>query len=87
MHHERDKYNLMSIGSLGLALIIGLFAMIKSFLLLIIISFYLIAVSLICEALLLNISFRQLEGIKQLARALVLIILITYLLFFVLRNL
>ncbi|MEI3604263.1 hypothetical protein SPD48_01045 [Pseudogracilibacillus sp. SE30717A] len=87
MQHERDKYNLLSIGSLGLAILIGFIAMIKSTFLLIIVSFYMIAASLICEALLLNISFRQIEGLKQLARAIVLIIFVTYLLFTTMRKL
>lgn len=79
MHHQREKYNQVSIIALLLAVIIGIFSIIKSFHLFILFSFYLLAVSIIAEALFLNISLRQIEGAKQLARGIMLIILVTYL--------
>ncbi|MBO1002094.1 hypothetical protein ACFSKI_05805 [Pseudogracilibacillus auburnensis] len=79
MHHQRDKYNQISIVSLLLAFLIGLFAMIKSYQLIILFSLYLLTLSIVTEALLLNMSLRKTESIKQLIRGLILFILISYL--------
>jgi len=87
MHHQREKYMLVSFISLGLAIIIGIIAILKSHYFFILFSFSLLAISLISDALFLNSSFRQMEGLKQFIRGAMLFILITYLLLYFLKNL
>jgi len=79
MHHQREKYNLVSIISLALAILIGTISLIKASYFFIIFSFYLLAISIISDALLLNMSFRKTEALKQLARGIMLFIFVTFL--------
>jgi len=81
MLHQRDKYNLISIASLGLAILIGIFAMFSSRFYLIIFSFYLIAASIMSDGLFLNMTFRKAEGLMQFMRGIMLFVLVTYIAF------
>lgn len=81
MHRQREKYNQISIVSLLLAFFIGLFAVIKSFYLFILFSLFLLFISLLSDAMLLHISFRKIDGVKQFARGFILFVLFIFLLF------
>jgi len=79
MHHQREKYYLGSLLSLGIAILVGSVAIFKSSYFFMIFCFYLLAISIISDALLLNMMFRKPEGLMQLIRGVVLIILVTFL--------
>lgn len=79
MYRLRDKYVQLSIIALILAIITTFIAIIKSYYLLILFSFLLISISLIAEALFLNIFHRPIESLKQFIRAIIIIILIIFL--------
>lgn len=79
MYHQREKYLQISLITLGLAIIICIIAIFKSYYLLVFLSLLLISISLIAEALLLNLFHRPLESLKQLVRASLIIILLIFL--------
>lgn len=87
MYAQREKYFQISIVSLALAFLIGFIAMIKASYLLILISLYCLAASLISEAFALYISFRHVDGWKQFIRGILLFVFTTYLLFKLIRGL
>ena len=83
MYHQREKYNLISITTLGLSILFGSIAIFKHYYLFVLFSILLIAVSIISDALLLNMSFHKFEGLKQLVRGVMLVLLIIYLFGFI----
>ncbi len=87
MYQQRERYNIVSVITLGLAILIGFIAILKLSFLLVLFSILLIAISIICDALLLNISFQKFEGLKQLARGVILIFLIIFLFVFYVKGL
>jgi|GEM_PF-1816454 len=86
MYHQREKFNKLTIIFLGLAIIIGLIGMIKSFQFFILIALVFIGGSLITEAFYFFISLRQIDSLKQIIRAILIIILAVYLLLKLLKG-
>lgn len=77
-----EKIMQLELLSLGLSIILGFIALFQASIYFIFISFYLLAISLACDAYSHQYTtHRQLQGKKQLARAVVLILLATSLLF------
>lgn len=80
MRHPYERLIRIEITSISLAAFIGLFAFIQSYTLLIFLSVYLLALSLVCGALIDWSTHQKTQAIKQFLRAIVLFILTTYLL-------
>ncbi|MFD2044376.1 hypothetical protein ACFSTA_09545 [Ornithinibacillus salinisoli] len=78
MRHPYEKFIIGELASIGLAIILGLIAIIQGLLILIILSFYLIAVSLLCDGLIALHTFNQVHASKQFVRALVIFLLATF---------
>lgn len=79
MHRQREKYEQLSFLALILAMVTTFVAIFKSYYLLVLISLLLVSISLIAEALLLHMFHRQIESIKHLVRAILIIVLIAFL--------
>lgn len=79
MYRQREKYEHISYLALILAMITTFVAILKSYYLLVLFSLFLVSISLIAEALLLHMFHRQIESIKHLVRAILIIVLITFL--------
>ncbi|RDW22306.1 hypothetical protein CWR48_00945 [Oceanobacillus arenosus] len=81
MRHPYEKFARIELISLVIVILFGLIALIQGFLILIFFSLYLIALSLVCDALL-HLYFRNSQQAgKQILRAVMLFIFATYLLF------
>lgn len=82
MKHPYEKIMRIELFSLGLSIFIGLIALIQSSILFILVSFYLAAISLACDAFNHNYtSHRRMQGLKQAIRAALLFLLATALIF------
>lgn len=79
MYHQREKYLQLSFIMIGLAIITSVVAILKSYYSLILISLFLIAISLVAEALFLHLFHRKLEALKHIIRALLIVILVFFL--------
>lgn len=80
MFQQRNKYLLITLISLGLAILcFGLFV-VKSLVFYLFLSCYLLIVSILSDALLLHITFHKHESIKQFLRGLTLLLVVTFLL-------
>lgn len=80
MKHPYQKIIQIEISSAVLGASIGIFAMIKGYYFLLLICFYFIAISFLCEAIVEWYLHNKSYAGKQLFRALILIVFITYLL-------
>jgi hypothetical protein len=82
MRQTYEKVMQLELISLGLSIILGFIALLQGSVLVILISFYFLAVSLLCDAYSHQYTtHRQLQGGKQIARACILVILSTALIF------
>lgn len=81
MRRPVDKFLQVEALTLVFACLICLFALIKGFYLFVSLALYFIVVSLICEAIAKWKFIQKIDAGKQLARAVVIFILATYLLF------
>jgi len=79
MHAQRNNLKLVTIISFCLAAICMITAIFKYTLLLTIIAAYLIVISLITDGLFLQITFQRNKSIAQLARGILLFLIITFL--------
>lgn len=81
MRHPFEKFIKVEYGSLILALIIGLYAIIQSVFALLILSMYLIAISLFCDGIVALSTRQHVWAGKQVTRAFI-ICLVATLIFF-----
>lgn len=81
MQHPSERFVKIELLCLGLALFIGGFAIYKTSLLLLFMSIYLIAISLLCDGLVAITTHYRVTGIKQIIRAILLFILTTLIIF------
>lgn len=79
MHAQRNNFKLLTIISFCLAVIFIITAIFKYTLLLLIVSAYLIVTSLITDGLFLQMTFQKNKAILQLARGIILFLIITLL--------
>lgn len=82
MRHPYEKFIRGELVAIGLAILFGLIALIQGLFLLIVLSIYLVAASLFFDGLIALNSYNQTQGIKQLARSILLILFATFLLLF-----
>lgn len=81
MRSSLEKVAIMEVIAIFLAFIIGLFAMIQGYLLLILLTLFLISLSLVCEAFVFSQKRQSQHAIKQIIRAVCIFLFVTYLLF------
>lgn len=81
MKSPLEKFTLVEILSIGIAAVVGLFAMIQGYLILLFITFFFIAISLVCEAFIFLHKKDTAHAGKQLVRAVCIFIFITYMIF------
>lgn len=86
MFQQRNKFQIITIISLCLAVFsVGLFIF-KSSVVYLFLSCYLLIISIISDSLLLHVTFQKHESIKQLLRGITLLLAVTFLLFYLLRR-
>lgn len=81
MRHPYEKFIRIELVSIVSAILIGIIALIKGYLILIFICFYLLALSLLAEAMIEWSTHQKMQGGKQFVRAIVILILTTFLIF------
>ncbi|MGM8211454.1 hypothetical protein ACLIBH_01540 [Virgibacillus sp. W0430] len=81
MNHPYEKLIRIVIISIVFALISGVIGVIKGYTILIFLSLYFLAISLLFEAVLLFTTFRQAEGGLQFLRAILLLLFTSFLFF------
>jgi len=86
MYYQREKYNKLTFIFLFLAIIIGMIGIIKSFQFFLLLALVLIGGSLVTESLYFFISFRKIDSLKQIIRAVLLIIIAIYFLIKLLKG-
>ncbi len=79
MRHPYEKFILGELISIGLALLFGLIALIRGSFPLLMLSLFLLVISLICTGVIFLYSNRSTEAGKQILRAAILFLLIIYL--------
>ncbi|SHG68330.1 hypothetical protein [Ornithinibacillus halophilus] len=82
MRQSFDKFILGEIVAIALAVVVGLFGLIQASTLLIILSIYLISISILCDAMVARFTYNQTHALKQFARAITIFIVGTFLLIF-----
>lgn len=82
MRHPYEKFIRGELVAIGLAIFFGLIALIQGVFLLIVLCIYLIAASLVFDGLIALNSYNPTQGVKQLARSVLLILFATFLLLF-----
>lgn len=80
MRHPYEKFMRIELFSIAIAVVLGMVAFIKSYTLLLFVSFYLIAISLIAEAIISWSTFHKEQAIKSMGRAILIFLLTSYLL-------
>lgn len=81
MRHPYEKFIRIELFSIGFAVFLGVFAFIQGYMILMFVSFYLISISLIAEAMVAWSTFHKQQAIKSVCRALLIFLLVTYLFF------
>lgn len=79
MRHPYEKFIRIELISMISAVLIGMIAFIKGYFILIFICFFLIALSLIAEVIILWFTYQKIQAGKQLIRACIILILTLYL--------
>lgn len=79
MRHPYEKFIRIELISMISAVLIGMIAFIKGYFTLIFICFFLIALSLIAEVIILWFTYQKIQAGKQLIRACIILILTLYL--------
>lgn len=80
MKHPYEKFIRIELLSIVLALIIFIFALMKGYVLLAIISLLLIVVSLLSDGMIFFLTHEKAQAIKQFARAIMVLLLTIYIL-------
>lgn len=80
MKHPYEKFIRIELLTIGLAGLIGIVALVKGYLISVLICLYLITLSLLAEAMIALSTHQRVQGIKQLVRAAIIFILTSYLL-------
>lgn len=81
MQHPYEKFIRLELITIAVAVIIGLFALLKGFIFVVMFAMYLLVLSLISGALVeLNVN-QATQAIKHLAQAVLLFIFLTYMIF------
>ncbi|MUK89602.1 hypothetical protein GMD78_14635 [Ornithinibacillus sp. L9] len=78
MRHPYEKFIIAELATIGLAIILAIIAFIQGLLILIVLSLYLIAVSLVCDGLIALNTFKQTHATKQFVRAVAVFLLATF---------
>ncbi|QKY70524.1 hypothetical protein [Lentibacillus sp. CBA3610] len=81
MRNPYEKYIRMELLTLALAVVIGLIAILQGYVVIILLSMYLLAFSIFCEGFLQLNTNRGMDGIKQFVKAGMLMLLATILFF------
>ena len=81
MRHPYEKFIHIEMMALLSVIIIGLIALIQGYLILIYLCLYLIALSLVCDALVHWYTNQTTHSVKQILRAILIFVITTYLLF------
>lgn len=87
MYSQREKATRLSLITLGVALLLGIFAITKSSYLFFLFALTSIAISLIADAITLHILFRKSEGLLQLIRGSLLLFIVFILFLRMLKGL
>src|SRR5699024_4144062 len=80
MRRSYEKIIFLEHISLTVAIVIGFIALVKSFYILVYLSFYILSLSIACNAIFFWNTYRKTNAIKQLLREAILLLLTTYLL-------
>ncbi|MFA1822447.1 hypothetical protein ACDX78_20170 [Virgibacillus oceani] len=83
MRHPYEKYIRLELITIILICLLGLFAIIQSYILFIFLGLYLLTVNLILTALIEFHTYRAHEAIKHVLRAIFLFVFTTYLIFLI----
>lgn len=81
MNHPYGKFIKIELLLIACTVLFGLVALFQGYLFLVLVSFYLIAGSLLCDALVSLKSNHTAEAGKQITRALMLVLLVTFVVF------
>ncbi|GGJ82989.1 hypothetical protein GCM10007063_01850 [Lentibacillus kapialis] len=81
MRNPYDKYIRMELLTLTLAVVIGLIAIVQGYVIIMLLCVYLLAFSILCEGFLFLNTNHSADGIKQVAKAGMLMLLATILFF------
>lgn len=81
MRHPYEKFIRLELIAVLLAILVGLFALFKGFILLVFITFYLIGCSIACAAIVEWYTHQTNQAGKHILQALLLIIFTTYMIF------
>lgn len=81
MRHPYEKFIRIELVSMILAVLMGIIVLMKGFLILIFMCFFLIIISLLTDAILLWVTYQKIQSGKQLFRAIIMLILTIYLIF------
>jgi len=79
MRHPYEKFIRIELFAIGLSVFIGIFAFIKSYTILMFISFYFISLSLVAEAMVAWYTYHKEQAIKSVIRAVLIFLISTYL--------
>ncbi len=82
MRHPYENFIRGELVAIGLALLVGIIALIQGIFLLVILGIYLVSISLVCDGLIAMNMRNQAYGVKQLLRSILLFLFATILLFF-----
>ncbi|WP_164667535.1 hypothetical protein [Virgibacillus doumboii] len=81
MRHPYEKFIRLELLTLGLVVVTGLIAIFQGYLIIMFFSLYLLSISIFCEALIALNTPHSTEGVKQFAKAVMLLLITTVLLF------
>ncbi|GAB3789239.1 hypothetical protein [Virgibacillus kimchii] len=82
MRHPYEKFIRLELITIILVFVLGLFAIIQTYIIFLFLGLYLLVISLILTALIEFHTYRTQEALKHASRALLLFIFTTYLIFF-----
>lgn len=81
MRHPYEKFIRLELITLTFVVIVGLIAIFKGYLIIILFSLFMLAISILCEALIAINTYHTSEGVKQFIKAVMLLLLTAVLLF------
>lgn len=81
MKHPYEKFILIELITLACAAVIGLIALIKGYLFLILFCLFLISISLVCDGMMEWNLYKSIQALKQVARAVLIVLFSIYFLF------
>lgn len=86
MYHQREKYHIITITSLALAIIFTFIALFKSVYFFLFLALYLLITSVMSDAIFLYFTFQKYHSLKQFVRGITLLLIVTFLLLRLLRS-